>query len=126
MHVPILNRLAISLRRGTSDASVLIETFVGEIHWPLDNTHPKVIWDLGVNIELTAAHYAVLYPDAKIYSVEGNPDLFAIALQHTSPWRERVEVIEAGVWPLDEDLFSQSVSVMNTVVPRTLMVVAFR
>jgi FkbM family methyltransferase len=105
VNVPILDRLAVSVRPGTSDASVLIETLVGEFHLPPEDLHPKVIWDLGANIGLTAAHYAVLYPDARIYCVEANPDLVAITFQHTSPWRERVEVIEAAVWPLDEDLF---------------------
>jgi hypothetical protein len=77
VRVPILNRLAISLRSGTSDASVLIETFVREFHLPQGNLHPKVIWDLGANIGLTAAHYAVLSPDANTYCVEANPDLVA-------------------------------------------------
>jgi len=96
--------LPVMLRCGTSDASVLLETIIGLFHLPPAGVSPKVIWDLGANIGLTAAHFAVCYPDAKVYAVEANPDLATIANQNTSKWRDRIQVIEAAVWSENAEL----------------------
>ena len=109
VRVSLLNDLTVSLRPGTSDASVFIETLVGQFHVPPPEVHPKIIWDLGANVGLTAAHYAVLFPDALIHAVEAVPQLAEIARQNTSPWIDRVEIIEAAIWPFDKELtFSMS------------------
>ncbi len=38
---------------------------------------PKVILDLGANVGDTAIYYSLLFPDAKIYAVEPNPQVHA-------------------------------------------------
>ncbi len=66
---PALGR-AVELREGTSDRQVWADTFTGLYHLPLYEIAPATVLDLGANIGLTAAHYAALWPDARIVAVE--------------------------------------------------------
>lgn len=58
------------LRDNGSDNEVWDATFNHLYHVPPVDISPKSVLDLGANIGLTAAHYAVLWPDAKITAVE--------------------------------------------------------
>src|SRR5436305_882928 len=61
---------SVTIRRGSSDAEVVWETFSGKFHLPPSDLWPRTIWDLGANIGLTVAHFAVLYPEARLIGVE--------------------------------------------------------
>jgi FkbM family methyltransferase len=92
------------LRPGTSDVVVLEETVREPNHVPPHRRVPRDarrIWDLGSNIGLVAAHYAVLYPRAEILAVELDRENAALCRRNTSRWRERCEVLEAAVWTED-------------------------
>lgn len=72
------------LRPDTSDDEVFHATFNGRYHLPpLEMPIPGKVLDLGSNIGLTVAHYAVLWPKAKIVGVEIAPDLVAHAAMNT-------------------------------------------
>lgn len=89
------------LRPGTSDATVVWETFVGRFHRPpaaLAAEDPLVILDLGANIGLTMADMAVRHPRAKIVGVELDGANAALARENLRPWRDRCELLEAAVW----------------------------
>ncbi len=58
------------VREETSDRQVLADTFTGLYHCPPYEIAPETVLDLGANIGLTAAHYAVLWPAAMIVAVE--------------------------------------------------------
>ena len=59
------------MRPLTSDAAAIFDAFVGRWHVPRYELSPDArILDLGANIGLTAAHYAVLAPTARIVAVE--------------------------------------------------------
>lgn len=62
---------AVFLRPDTSDRQVWADTFTGRYHVPPDDMPaPATVLDLGANIGLTAAHYAALWPEARIVAVE--------------------------------------------------------
>lgn len=70
---PVLGR-EVYLRPGTSDSVVFSETFDGLYHVPPDwMPVPSSVLDLGANVGLVAAHYRVLWPDARVVAVEPDP-----------------------------------------------------
>lgn len=77
-----LNRV-VYLRPQTADDEVFHATFDGRYHVPPKMPPPERILDLGSNIGLTVAHYAVLWPRAKIVGVEMALDHVALALRNT-------------------------------------------
>jgi FkbM family methyltransferase len=106
IHVRILplGGLTVTLRPGTSDASVVLDTFLARYHLPPDDIEPRVIWDLGSNIGLTIAHFAVLYPGARITGLEPEPAAAALARLHIQRWSERCRIVEAAAWVEDGEL----------------------
>lgn len=91
------------LRAGTSDANVADSTFRHRYHlpeWPLPPA--PLIWDLGANIGLTAAHLAAEYADGTIVAVELDAGNVEVARRNTQHLGSRCEVIHAGVWVTDE------------------------
>lgn len=98
-----LREASLILRAGTSDANVVDSTFRGRYHlpeWALPSR--PLIWDLGANIGLTAAHLAAVYPDARIVAVELDAGNVAVARRNTAHLGDRCEVIHAGIWTTDE------------------------
>jgi FkbM family methyltransferase len=89
------------IREGTMDCCALRGTFEGRYHLPPSEIVPERILDLGANIGMTIAHYAVLYPHARIVGVELDPDNAALCRANLRPWRDRYELVEAAVWPAD-------------------------
>jgi FkbM family methyltransferase len=96
--VRALANALMTCRGGTSDAIVLRDTFAGRYHVPDGPPGPAVILDLGANAGYVAAHYATLYPDARIVSVEMDPGNAALCRRHTEPFRQRCTVVEAAIW----------------------------
>lgn len=67
------------IRPGTSDEGELA-AFDTRYHVPPpDMATPDTVLDLGANIGLTAAHYKSMWPEARIWMVEPNPDNLALA-----------------------------------------------
>jgi FkbM family methyltransferase len=100
VHPRALDRRPVRVRRGTADATVVWDTFVGLYHLA-PGTVPrdaKRIWDLGSNIGLTVAHYAVLFPNATITGVELDPTTAARAEEHVRPWADRCSILTGAVW----------------------------
>ncbi len=93
------------IRPGTSDALVVLDTFVGLFHLPPpDLSSPRVIWDLGTNIGLTVAHYASLYPQARVTGLEPDPETANVARQNVAPWADRCQIITGAAWSSDGEL----------------------
>lgn len=91
----------ILVRRGSSDADVVWETFSGRYHLPPPDCRERSlrnIWDLGSNIGLTIAHLAVLYPEARIVGVELDAANAALCRSNIAPWSGRCEVRVGAVW----------------------------
>lgn len=97
---------AVWIRPGTTDAAVLWDTFRGRYHLPQagDSDAVRVIWDLGANIGLTAAHLATVFPRAQLLAVELDADNASLARRNLAPWADRCEVLEAAVWVDDGEV----------------------
>ena len=68
---------------------------------PLRAEQPKCIFDLGANVGYTAAHFASLYPSARVIAVEMDAQNADLAARNTSAWADRVSVLHAAVWSGD-------------------------
>jgi FkbM family methyltransferase len=94
-----LNGNAVYCRPGTTDVDVLDDTFIGMYHLPpADMSSIRTILDLGSNIGLTIAHYATMYPDAKIFGVELDRDNFQVCTRNIEPYCERCSVQWGAAW----------------------------
>jgi FkbM family methyltransferase len=94
----------IVLRRGTSDAQVVWDVFVGRYHLPahsLQSSGAPLIVDLGANIGLTMADFAVRHPRAQVVGVELDPANAELCRRNTAPWAERCRLVTAAVWHED-------------------------
>jgi FkbM family methyltransferase len=104
VHVRALGR-SVELRECTSDIAVLADTFLGLHHLPpIELQRPRTILDLGANVGLTAAHYAALYPEARILGVELDPLAAAVARRNVQLWGERCTVLTGGAWTFDGEV----------------------
>jgi FkbM family methyltransferase len=83
------------LRPGSSDAVVYGETFDGLFHVPPEFMDPpSTVLDLGSNIGLTAAHFQVLWPEARVVAVEPDAGNAMVCRRNF-----RGEVLEVAVSP---------------------------
>ncbi|MBL8990760.1 MAG: FkbM family methyltransferase [Phycisphaerae bacterium] len=94
--------LPLLVRPGTTDARVIVDTFVGLYHLPPGPLPERpTILDLGANAGYTAAHFAALYPDARIIALELDADTADAARRTLAPLGERVTVLNAAAWDRD-------------------------
>lgn len=101
VHVRSLGGASVEIRPNTSDREVLWATFVGQHHLvpaEIDPRTVRVIWDLGANIGLTAAHFAERHLAARVYAVELSATAADAAVSNTRPWSDRCTVIHGAVW----------------------------
>ena len=95
------------LRPGTSDAAVVRNAFASGYHLPPDGARlsadPRIL-DLGSNVGLTVAHFAVLYPTARILGVEMDADNAELAQANTERWRDRCQILNAAAWHSDGEV----------------------
>ena len=77
----------------------------GSLHVPpIPVETPEVVWDLGANIGLTVAHYACLYPRARVVGIEPDAANTAVARRNIEAWLERCTIIECAVWYEDGEV----------------------
>lgn len=99
------------LRPGTSDVAVWNQVVGAEHYAPLVRLLERVvavevrtILDLGANIGLSVAYFAAVYPDARIFAVEPDPDSFRLLKENTKTLGVRVRAERAAFWPRREPL----------------------
>jgi FkbM family methyltransferase len=93
------------VRPGTSDVGTIWGTFAWRYHLPPPELgEPGTIWDLGANIGLTVAHFAHLFPRARVLGVELDEANVALARRNVAPWADRCEMIHAAVWRHDGEV----------------------
>jgi len=107
--VKALDGQTIYCRSGLADLGVVYDTFEGRYHLPPAGIGAvRTILDLGANIGLTMAHFAVLYPQARILGVElAGARILGVELdaancelcrKNIAPYGERCQVLNAAVW----------------------------
>lgn len=88
----------ISIRAGSADMYTLLD-LLPPVHLPPEELgRTGRVWDLGANIGLTAAHIAVLHPEATITGVEMDPANAALARRNLAGFGARCRIIEGAVW----------------------------
>ena len=94
--------MAISLRPHDGDISILYEIFDRQSYrFPsalLPPASVKTIFDFGANIGFASLYFAAHYPQAIIYSVEPNPDNFALLVSNTAK-EPRIRPVQACITP---------------------------
>jgi hypothetical protein len=87
----------LTVRLGTSDATVLYDIFFRhEYGWKF-SASPKVIIDAGGYTGLSAAFFALQYPDATIIAIEPSQDNFELLQINTARF-PNVHAVNAAVW----------------------------
>jgi FkbM family methyltransferase len=90
-----------NFRPGTTDKwvfkSVFQEQFFGPIYEQLGEIQPEYILDGGGNVGFAAALFAMVYPHAKIISVEPDRENFAMLTMNTLRY-PNVHAVHAGLW----------------------------
>jgi FkbM family methyltransferase len=105
LHPACLGGHSILCRPGTRDKSSLDDLLFHQVYLPPKPLHqPRVIVDLGSNVGYTVAHFAFLYPSAKVIGLELDPGNYALALKNVEPWKDRVSLINAAIWSSDGDV----------------------
>lgn len=90
------------LCRQSQDVWTLKYTFMSEFHLPpMQLPERAVILDLGSNVGYTTAHFAYMYPFARVIGVEMDAHNIDLARHNTAPFGTRVELIHAAVWDRD-------------------------
>jgi hypothetical protein len=74
----------LTIRPGTSDATVVRTTFTGNQHLP-PVSNPELIFDLGANIGSTVAHMAHEFPEAIAAGVQVASDNLALCSRNVAP-----------------------------------------
>ncbi len=99
LRVKALHGQTIYCRSGLADLGVVYDTFEGRYHLPPAGIGAvRTILDLGANIGLTMAHFAVLYPGARILGVELDAANCELCRKNIAPYGERCQVLNAAVW----------------------------
>lgn len=78
------NNLPIAFElRDRMDLAVFKEVFINKEYVLQEQIHPNIILDIGANIGTTSLFFANTYPDARIYSIEADPDIYKRLLINT-------------------------------------------
>ncbi len=97
--------MSVNLRPHDGDLSILYEIFARRSYLlPAEILAPakvKTIFDFGANIGLASLYFAARYPHAIIYSVEPNPDNFALLMANTAS-EPRIRPIQACITPVPQ------------------------
>jgi len=92
------HRMSIQVRGGTMDVELarLILCEDSEYRVPAPIT-PRVIFDIGANIGMTALYLACVYPDAHIYCFEPLPDNLELLRTNVANFAGRITVVPKGL-----------------------------
>lgn len=82
---------------GGSDIATFDEVIVDRCYDLPFELAPTTIIDAGANIGLTAAYFAVTYPDATIVTIEPDPSNFELLQHNVAPYAN-VHPVRAAVW----------------------------
>lgn len=83
-------------RPGTSDEAIIKAILVDQQEYLFPKFEPKIIWDVGANIGVTAVIFANIYPEAKIYCFEPEPLNFDLLEMNTKHYKN-VKCFDSGL-----------------------------
>ena len=78
----------IRFRPNSSDAGyiydILLKPHYKADYWVPENLNPKIIFDIGANIGISAIYFSHRFPDAKIYAFEPIKENYQLLLENTA------------------------------------------
>jgi FkbM family methyltransferase len=95
------------IRPTAGDTGAVFDAFVHKFHVPARGDVPRdasVIIDLGSHIGSTMAHFACLYPKARILGVEMDGENARLCRRNIAHWPDRCSLIEAAIWSEDGEV----------------------
>ncbi len=95
----------ISYRLGTSDINVINQVFVKrQYECVAYEKGISLIIDCGANIGCASLFFLHQFPTARVIAVEPDPGNFAMCRRNLEPFGDRVQLVNAGIWPTDGPL----------------------
>jgi FkbM family methyltransferase len=95
-----LAEFELSARPGASDVEVFHQVFVEREYSALDDlADVKLVIDCGANVGYSSAYFLSRFPKCRLIAVEPEPGNCAILRKNLAPYGDRVQVIQAGIWP---------------------------
>ncbi|MEI2580245.1 FkbM family methyltransferase [Scytonema sp. PRP1] len=89
----------IYMRYGSSDPAIFYQIFIFREYSCIDDlTEAKIIIDAGANVGYSSIYFLKKYPNAQIIAVEPDHENFNICQKNLSGYKERVSVIQSGIW----------------------------
>jgi FkbM family methyltransferase len=104
LRVEAINGRRVYCRPATTDLCVFNDTFSGRYHLPPADLQIRTILDIGSNIGLTMAHYASLYPEARILGIEMDQGNAEVCRANIAPYGTRCEVLVGAAWKEDGEV----------------------
>ena len=91
---------SLSLRPNSSDVPTFIDIFIKDEYNIKFATKPKIVIDGGANIGLFAIKMKNDFPEAKVISIEPDPENFKLLQKNLSQY-DNVSFENKGIWPKD-------------------------
>lgn len=90
--------LSLLVRDGTTDLDLVRMILCRDSEYRLPpQVYPRVIFDIGANIGVTAVYFSVIYPEAEIYCFEPLPQNMELLLANADRNRARVRAFNFGL-----------------------------
>ncbi|MCP4089336.1 MAG: FkbM family methyltransferase [Gammaproteobacteria bacterium] len=97
------------IRGNSSDTNVFVQIFITEEYACLnDMANNGLIIDAGANVGYSSIYFLSRFPYCQIIAIEPDPENFAILKRNLSPYADRVELHNAGIWSHPAQLVLQS------------------
>ena len=91
------------VRPGTSDTGVIVHNYLKGAH-PFAHRDLRRICELGSNVGIALAGFAVRHPKAQLLGVEADPENAALARRNLAQFDDRCTLVEAAVWDREAEL----------------------
>ena len=97
---PRASRYPLWMRIGSSDHLPFTQIFVQREYQPLDQLDDvRLVLDCGANAGYASAYFLSRFPQAKVIAIEPDPGNFEILERNTRVYGQRIDCLQAGVWP---------------------------
>ncbi len=101
-HPSCLGGNPVYCRPGTTDRVSLEDLLFHRYYLPSTPLcKPQCIVDLGSNVGYTVAHFACLYPGARIIGLEMDRSNFEMAVLNTTWCKDRTALLNAAIWSVE-------------------------
>jgi FkbM family methyltransferase len=92
-------------RANTSDAAVFRQIFIETEYSCLDDlSNVELIVDCGANVGYSSAYLLTRFPTSTVICIEPDPANFMMLEKNLAPYKERVKLINTGIWSHPADL----------------------